>query len=120
MVNSIDLIKLFFHSACKFPSIGSLLAKFPCDKIKPGVKLLGLVHSDVISPFIQGLYKATYFVTFLYDAIKRSEIVFLTKKNEILLVFKRSCLYHKKRKKCVRHLHTDEGEESDSHKFTKF
>lgn len=70
--------------------------------------------------FIKSLYRAIYFVIFLYDAIKRFKVVFLTKKSEVLLVFKKYCLYHKKRNKYIRRLHTDRKKKHNIYKFIKF
>lgn len=96
IANSIDLIKSLPYSACKLCSIENFQAEPYCDKIKPGLKPLDLVHSDVTSPFIEGLYGATQFVTFLYDVIKRFEVVRLIKKNGVLPTFKGCYLHHKK------------------------
>lgn len=120
MANDIDLTKPLPHSACKPCSIGNLQAEPHCNKIKAGLEPLDLVHSDVTGPFIEGLYGATHFVTFLCDATKRLEVVLLTKKSGVLSAFKEYCLHHEKGDKRVRRLRTDEGGEYDSHEFTRF
>ena len=81
---------------------------------------LDLVHNDVTGPFIESLYRATYFVTFLYDATKRSKVILLTKKSKILPAFIKYCLHHEKKDKRVRQLRSDGEKEYDSHEFTKF
>lgn len=80
MSNGIDLTKPLPYSACKPYSIGNLQAEANRDRIEPGPEPLDLLHSDVTGPFIEGLYGATYFVTFLCDATKRSEVVLFDKK----------------------------------------
>ena len=120
MVNGINFTKLLYYSIYEPYSIGNLQMKAHQDWIEPRLETLNLVHSDVIGSFIKRLYGATYFVTFLYNATKRSEVVFLTKKSGVFPAFKRYCLNHKKRDKQVWELELDEGEEYDSHKFTKF
>ena len=89
-------------------------------EIKPRLAPLDPVYNDVTSPFIEGLYRATYFVTFLCNATKRSEVVLLTKKSEVLSAFERYCLYHEKKDKRVRQLRSDGGGKYDSHEFIKF
>lgn len=120
MVNGIDLTKPLPHRACEPCSIGNLQAEPHRDRIEPGLEPLDLVHSDVTGPFIEGLYGATYFVTFLCDATKTSEVVLLTKKSGVLPAFKGYCLHHEKGDKRVRRLRSDGGGEYDSHEFTKF
>lgn len=109
MANNIDLTKSLPHSACEPCSIDNFQAKLYYNKIEPGLKLPNLINDDVTGLFIEGLYKAIHFVTFLYNATKRSEVVLFIRKNEVLPAFKRYCLYHKKRDKHVRRSHTNEG-----------
>ncbi len=120
MANGIDLTKPLPNIAFVPCSIGYLKAEPHRDKIKPGLLPMDLVNSDVTNPFIEGLYGATHFVTFLCDATKRSEVVLLTKKSGVLPAFKRYCLHHEKGDKRVRRLLTDRGGEYDSHDFNKF
>ncbi len=120
MANGIDLTKPLPQIAFVPCSIGNLQVEPHRDKIEPGLKPLDLVHSDVTGPFIEGLYRATHFVTFLFDATKRTEVLISTKKNGVLPAFKGYCLHHEKRDKRVRRLRTDGGGEYDSHDFTKF
>lgn len=109
MANGIDITKLLPHSACKPCSIGNLQAEPHQDRIEPGLEPFDLLHNDVTGPFIEGLYKATYFVTFLCDATKRSEDILLTKKSGVLPAFKGYCLHYEKRDKRVRQLRSDGG-----------
>ncbi len=71
-------------------------------------------------PFFEGLYRATHFVTFLFDATKRSEIVLLTKKSGVLPALKGYYLHHEKGDELVRRLSTDRDGEYDSCEFTEF
>lgn len=70
--------------------------------------------------FIEGLYEATYFVTFLCNATKRSKIILLTKKSGVLSAFKGYCLHYKKKDKCVRCIYTNGRRKYDYLEFTKF
>ncbi len=88
MANGIDLTKPLPYSACVPCSIGNIQAEAHRDKIKPGLEPLDLMHSDVTGHFIERLYRATHFVTFLCDATKRSEVLLLTKKSGVLPAFK--------------------------------
>ncbi len=115
MANGIDLIKPLPHSACELCPIGNLQVEAHRDQIEPGLEPLNLVYSDVTGTFIEGLYGATHFVTFLYNVIKRSEVVLLTKKSGVLPAFKEYCLHHENEDKGVRRLRIDRGREYDSH-----
>ncbi len=97
MANGIDLTKPLPHSACEPCSFGYLQAEDHRDQKEPGLEPQDLVHSDVTGPFIEGLYGATHFVTFLFDATKNSEVVLWTKKSGVLPAFKGYCLHHEKK-----------------------
>ncbi len=120
MANGIYLTKPLPHSACELFSIGNLQAEAHYGQIELGLKLLDLVQSDVTGFFIEGLYRVTHLVSFLYDATKKSEVVLLTKKNGVLPLFKEYCLHYEKGDKRVRRLRKKRGREYDSHEFTKF
>lgn len=99
--NDINLTKLLPYSVYKLCLIGNLQAKAHQNQIKPGLEPLDLVYSEVTGFYIEGLYRVTYFITFLCNATKRSEDVLLIKKSRVLPAFKEYCLYHKKRDKRV-------------------
>lgn len=78
------------------------------------------MHGNITGSFIKRLYRVTHFVTFLCNTIKKSKVILLTKKNEILSAFKGYCLYYKREKKRFRRLYTDKRREFDFHRFIKF
>ena len=52
-------------------------------------KVLDLVHSDVCGPMsVNSLGGACYFVTFIDDFSRKSDVFFITKKSEVLNCFK--------------------------------
>ena len=119
MTTSIDLTNPYSSSACKQCFIDNFQAKTHQNQIGPGLEPHDLLQNSVTGLFIERLYRATYFSIFLYNVIKRFEVVQLKKKIRILLVFKEYRLHYEKRDKHVRQLQLDGEEEYDFHEFTK-
>ncbi len=87
------------------------------DIIQPGLQPLDFVISDVSGPHTNGLYGARYYLTFLYDATKRSEATLLNERRRVLSAFQRHCLRNKKGNKRVRRLRTDGCSKYDFNTF---
>ena len=120
MATCIDLTKPFPLSICKPCSVGNLQAEAHWDRIEPELELFDFVHSDIMGPFIEGLYRALYFVTFLCDAANRFEVVLFTKKSGVFPAFKGYCLRHEKGDKRIWQLWSDGKGEYERHELTKF
>ncbi len=87
--------------------------------IQPGLRPLGLVHSDVSGPNTTGLHKARYYLTFLFDVTKQSEAILLKEKSGVLPAIQGYCLRNEKGDKRVRRLRTDGGGKYDSKAFAQ-
>lgn len=57
------------------------------DKIKLGQYLLDLIYSNIFGPYLLSYLKAKYYITFLDNYKKTSEIVLFSIKDRILSAF---------------------------------
>ena len=90
------------------------------DMIQPGLQPLDQVHSNVSRPHTIGLNGVRYYITFLSDATKRSEAIFLKGKSEVLPAFQGYCLRNEMGNKRVRRPRTDGGSEYNYKGFAQF
>ena len=87
--------------------------------IQPGWETINLVHSNLLGPYIMGLYRAKYYIIYLYNTTKQSETSLLKEKSGVPPAFKRSCLTNEKRDKRVQCLRMNGSGKYDSNEFTE-
>ena len=120
MLNGIDLSKPLPINACFSCSRAKMYIEPHQDKIEPGQFLLDLIYSDVSGPYPPSCSGAKYYVTFLDDYDKTSEVVLLSSKDGVLSAFD---LFRKRNQfgeARIRRLRTDGGGEYDSHAFEDY
>ena len=83
---------------------------------------LGLVHSDICGPMkIESLGGGKYFVTFIDDCTRFTEIVILNKRSDVLQAFKNyKCKMELQTGQKIKKLRTDNGREYLSNEFKTF
>ena len=104
MSEDIDLSKTPPEDVCIPCTEANMQVEPYRDMIQPGQDPLDLVHSDVSGPHTTEIYGAKYYVTFLCDATKQSEAIFLKEKSGVLPSFKEYCLRNENGDKRVRQL----------------
>lgn len=87
MSEGIDSSKPLTTDVCPPSSQAKMHVESHKDNIEPGLHLLDLIHSDVSSLYIQSCSGAKYYVTFLDDYDKTSEVILLSSKNGVLAAF---------------------------------
>ena len=85
--------------------------------IRPGKRPLDLVHSDITGPFDRGRKGGKYFITFLDDYDKRSEVEVLEKKSDAYAAYLRYAARNERGDIKIRRLRTDYGGEYSDHEF---
>lgn len=107
----------------KAPCVSCIIKKIQQVKhtshIRPGRRPLDLIHSDI------GTMEETkdgfrYFITFLDDFTKRSEIELLRSKGEAFAAFRRFLIRNERGEFRCRRLRTDWGGEYSDHAFDRF
>ena len=120
MSEGIDLSKPPPTDACPPCSKAKMHVEPHQDKIEPGQFLLDLIHSDVSGPYLPSCSRAKYYVTFLDDYDKTSEVVLISSKDRELSPFD----FFQKRDQfgeaCIRCLCIVGGGEYDSHAFEDY
>ena len=89
------------------------------DPVQPSKAPLDLVYSDVHGPFPKSYNGTKYFVSFLNDWDRSSDIILLNKKSNALAAFQPFKRRHKKGNQHMHRLCTNNGGEYSSHKFEK-
>lgn len=87
MSNGIELAKSLPTDTCFFCSKAKIHIESNQDKIKPSQFLLDLIHSDVSSSYLLNCLGAKYYVTFLDNYNKTSEVILLLSKDGVLSTF---------------------------------
>ena len=87
MSKEIDFSKLPPNDICIPCAKTGMKVKTHKDYIQPGRAFLDLIHSDIYGPFLKSDDGAKYFVTFLNDWDKASDIVLLRGKSDVLAAF---------------------------------
>lgn len=135
-LNLTDLKKLIEREMVKGISFSNKTSGFQCDicdkneintqPFKPSNhrenKVLGLIHSDICGPMsVESMAGSRYFVTFIDDFSRYTEIVMLRQRSEVLNAFKD---YKRKVEKLtgqhIKKLRTDNDKEYVSNEFRKF
>ena len=101
MSKGIDLSKTPPEDVCISCTEANMQVEPHRDMIQPGQDPLDMVHSDISGPHTTGIYVAKYYVTFLCNATKRSEVIVLKEKSGVLPAFKGYCLRNEKGDKRV-------------------
>ena len=121
MANKIDLKKAIPHNdicaACAKQSISS---KPHTDHIEPGTYLNELIHSNLIGLLSLSAASAKYFVTFLNNKTKGSEVYFLKDKSRTFPTFKNFKTRWEHRHNTIKLLHTDYRGEYVDYDFELF
>ena len=87
MSHKIDLLKPLPTDACFLCSKAKMHTKPYQDKIELGQFLLNLIHIDVSGPYSPSFLEAKYYVIFLDDYNKTSEVIPLSSKDRVLSAF---------------------------------
>ena len=85
--------------------------------IRPGKCPLDLVHSDITGPFTRGRKGGKYFITFLDDYTKRSEVEVLERKSDAYAAYLRYAARNERGDIKIRRFRTDYGGEYSDHDF---
>ena len=88
--------------------------------IPPGKALLDLIHLDVHGSFPDSYDSDKYFVSFLDNWDKSSNIILLGGKSDALAAFQLFQRRHKKGDQRVHRLRTKNGRKYSSHKFEEY
>lgn len=121
MATGIDLRKPIPHRDACGPCAEQQIRSEPhVDHIKPGAYPNELVHSDLVGPLDITSAGAKYFVTFLDDKTKGSEVHFLKEKSGAFLAFKNFKIRWEHGHNTIKRLHTDYGGEYVDHDFEDF
>ena len=78
---------------------------------------MDLIKSKISSPYLESYSRAKYYITFLNDYDKTSEVVLFLSKNGVLITFDLFQKCNQVRKACICRLCIDEGGEYNSHTF---
>ena len=120
MSKGIDLSKPPPSDACgPYAKTGMKVESYK-NLVQPGKAPLDLVYNNVHGPFRESYNGAQYFVSFLDDWDKSSDIIFLGGKSDALAAFQLFQQRHKRRNQPVHILCTENGGEYSSHKFKKY
>ncbi|BES98060.1 Hydra magnipapillata [Nesidiocoris tenuis] len=109
-------------SACEVCLQGKISqSPFP-KKSERKTKLLDIIHSDICGPMrVKSIGGAAYFITFIDDATRWCEVMFLKKKSEALEAFKIfKNKVEKKTGKTIKCLQSDNGLEYKNKLFNEF
>lgn len=117
MSKGIDLSKPPPSDACGPCAKTGMKVESHKDPVQPGKAPLDLVYSDVHGPFPESYDGAKYFVSFLDDWDKSSDIILLGGKSDALAAFQLFQRRHERGDQHVHRLCTDNGGEYSSHKF---
>ena len=84
-------------------------------------KVNELIHSDVVGPISGSIGGKKYFVLFIDDFSRYTQVYFLSKKSEVLLVFKQYKSYVEKHTgELIQRFRSDNGGEYSSNEFVEF
>lgn len=88
--------------------------------IEPGTYPNKLIHSDLVGPLSILTASAKYFITFLDDKTKRSEVHFLKDKSGAFSAFKNFKMRWEHGHNTIKQFHIDYGGEYADHNFELF
>lgn len=121
IANGINLKKAIPHNdtyiACAKQSISS---EPHINHIDPGTYPNKLIHSDLVSPLSISTASAKYFVTFLDNKTKGSEVHFLKDKSRAFSAFKNFKIRWEYGHNTIKQFHIDYGGEYADHNFELF
>ena len=121
MANRIDLRKTIPHNdTCTACAKQSISSEPHTDHIEPGTYPNELIHSNLVGPLSLSAAGVKYFVMFLDDKTKKSEVHFLKDKSRAFSAFKNFKVRWEHGHNTIKRLHTNYGEEYVDHNFELF
>ena len=118
MFTSMNLIKTFSKkNACSVCAEARIKTKTYKNFIRSNRYVNELIHNDLTEFFDFNVYKVKYYIIFLNDWFKRSEIYFFNRKSDVFKIFENYKKIYEHENCRIRRLQSDDEDEYNNHAF---